>query len=48
MIFPSANRFARSAPAALLILILVLAFALRIYHMDRESVWWDEYATHAI
>ena len=47
MIFPSANRFARSAPAALLILILVLAFALRIYHMDRESVWWDEYATHA-
>lgn len=47
MISPSANRFAGRAPAVALILILMLAFALRVYHMDRESVWWDEYATHA-
>jgi|LSQX01.3.fsa_nt_gb thioredoxin-like negative regulator of GroEL len=33
-------------PAILLGMILLLAFALRIVHIDRESLWWDEYATH--
>ena len=35
-----------SHPAFLLGLILVLAFVLRVMHLEKESIWWDEYATH--
>lgn len=33
-------------PTLLLALILLLAFVLRMAHIDKESIWWDEYATH--